>query len=287
MFRLLGSARRPGRLLLAAGLAILGAAGVPGSSVATPLLEGYASASDGGGQDNPTASSGFVIAARSGAYSAYGIERGADAFALASFGQLGARSSASGTYSSGVSGASGRFRDDITITAPGVATGTTGLVGFRVAVDGSLTASNGIADWSLYYAMGTIPWTALAEGRVYQDPGGAGVTGDPAGGVYDSALALFRFGEPFVLDMRLATSTTAGSSNGSGSASALFDHTLTWEGLVAVQDYATGTPITGYVVTSASGTDYARPIPEPAAVVLMGAGLVGLAFSGRKARRRV
>lgn len=265
-----------------AALALLCAGAIPAMALTTPYLEAYASASDGGAPDTQTTTSGSVSASRSGGYSGFGQTRGADAGASASFGVLKAQSSASASHSAATSGGAARFRDSITITAPGIATGTLGRFGFRVDVSGGLAADNGHANWVLTYQVASFPWTTLAEGDVYDDPGGAGVSGDPFGGVYDSSLWLFRFGEPFTLEMLLGTLTTAGGSTIAGSATALFGNSVEWQGLVAVQDYGTHAPIAGWVASSASGTDYARPIPEASTALLLAAGLLGLARHSRR-----
>jgi len=62
-----------------------------------------------------------------------------------------------------------------------------------------------------------------------------------------------------------------------------FGNTLRWGGITSVTDAATGEPIEGWTITSASGFDYAHaaPVPEPTTVCLALLGLLGLA------RRRI
>ncbi|MDZ4659697.1 MAG: PEP-CTERM sorting domain-containing protein [Bythopirellula sp.] len=57
-----------------------------------------------------------------------------------------------------------------------------------------------------------------------------------------------------------------------------YGHTLRWGGITSVTDAATGEPIEGWTMTSASGFDYAHPapVPEPATVGLALLGLLGL-----------
>ena len=42
-----------------------------------------------------------------------------------------------------------------------------------------------------------------------------------------------------------------------------FSHTLLWGGITSVTDDATGEPVDGWTLTSASGFDYSKPAPEP------------------------
>ena len=48
-----------------------------------------------------------------------------------------------------------------------------------------------------------------------------------------------------------------------------FGHTLTWGGITSVTDAETGLAVSGWSITSASGADYANPIPEPASLSLL------------------
>jgi hypothetical protein len=60
-----------------------------------------------------------------------------------------------------------------------------------------------------------------------------------------------------------------------------FGHTLSWGGITSVTDFATGQPVSGWSITSASGADYANPVPEPACATT----LLALAASAVLARR--
>lgn len=64
-----------------------------------------------------------------------------------------------------------------------------------------------------------------------------------------------------------------------------FGHTLSWGGITSVTDTNTGTPVTGWSIQSASGVDYANPIPEPAATALL-AGSMLLALARRRRSRK-
>lgn len=48
-----------------------------------------------------------------------------------------------------------------------------------------------------------------------------------------------------------------------------FMHTLTWGGIASVTDAATGQAVDGWSVASASGVNYAVPVPEPAFTTLL------------------
>lgn len=266
---------RPAKLVLLVWIVLLWHGPNPGAAVAAPYLEAYASSSDAGSSETVTGSSGSIVASRSGSHSAYGMSSSSDATAVAAFGLLKAQSSAHATNDVANSGSSALFRDTVTINAPGIAAGTPGLFSFAMEVEGSLAAETGHATWRLQAGVG-IYSRILGEGEVATGV----VNGDPFGGTYDSGLWLFRFGEPFVIGVMIDTSTTAGSSDGSGSAIALFGNTATWQGFTAVESYGTHIPITGYTVTSESGVDWSLPVvPEPVATFLLAPGLVGLALA--------
>ena len=68
-----------------------------------------------------------------------------------------------------------------------------------------------------------------------------------------------------------ASSTTASQYFGADSTSTTFNadfgHTITWGGITSVTDAATGQPVTGWSIASASGVNYANPVPEPASAL--------------------
>jgi hypothetical protein len=67
--------------------------------------------------------------------------------------------------------------------------------------------------------------------------------------------------------------------------SADFGHTITWGGITAVTDVATGQPVSGWSITSASGVDYANPVPEPGSAATLLA-LAAPALLARRSRPR-
>lgn len=274
---MLRSARR-------AGVGVLMLVALPGTaSAAATYLEAYATASDSGGSETVVGTEGAVFASRSGEYAGFGRVRGADASASAAFGTLRAQSSANGTNDGATSGASARFHDTVTITAPGVATGTPGLFSFAMEVEGSLVADGAAhATWILSSGVGSVGPRILGAGEVTS----SSISGDPFGGYYDSGLWLFHFGEPFVIGVTLGVGTTAGSSVGSGSASAMFGNTATWQGFSAVESAGTHIPYPEYFVTSASGLDWSLPVvvPVPGAALFFASALVVLAARASKSK---
>jgi hypothetical protein len=276
-----GDAARTGALLLA----IAAALGSTRAAQALPVayLEAYASASDGEASGTEVGYDQYVSNSRSGSYSGFGSFRGADASSNASFGVLRAASSASASLNVATSGASARVHDFLTITAPGVATGTPGTFAFSILADGSMDASHGRADWMLAIQVGSFAAKLLAEGEVFHDAGGAGVSGDPFGGIYASGNYGFRFGEAFSVDVLLGVGSSAGSSVGSGSAFVDFLHTASWQGIAEVKLLGSSTSLPDYGVTSASGADYSRAIPEPGTLWLVALGVTALAARSRNA----
>jgi len=94
------------------------------------------------------------------------------------------------------------------------------------------------------------------------------------------------FGSPIQLSVILSASDAASwdyLTPGAATATGDVAHTLTWGGFTEVRD-AQGDLVTDYTVTSDSGTDWSKPVPETGTVLLMGAGIVGLAMRNRGVR---
>lgn len=122
---------------------------------------------------------------------------------------------------------------------------------------------------------GTNTW-AIAEDNT--DPGMGGPNADlelQPPKLISVNMVLFE-GTPFTLDYSLVINGVATAAVGPGklatSRSINWDldlkHTLNWGGITSVTDADTGEPIAGWSVQSASGVNYANPIPEPAAALL-------------------
>lgn len=181
--------------------------------------------------------------------------------------------------------ARGIFRDEVVITAPGVQNGTAGMVTYAVSVDGSLFTGE--------------PGNASASWAISTDlNGGAfdlGVRGSLTNGLYTgspfgtfTATVPFGFGATLPLYVQLEAAAQAAYDSGPGLPNASFDlgHSLYWGGIVGIT--VNGAPVSGFNVSSTSGTPYMSsmaPVPEPGALGLMLAGLGVLAGLQRRRRR--
>ena len=91
----------------------------------------------------------------------------------------------------------------------------------------------------------------------------------------------FTFGAPFTLDVILDVQA---SLSGAGNAVADASHSAYWSGISSVT--VDGNRITDFVVTSQSGTDWAKSyipaVPEPASIALLLAGVSTVAFATKR-----
>jgi hypothetical protein len=104
------------------------------------------------------------------------------------------------------------------------------------------------------------------------------------------------WGTPYSVNYTLAlevssqatTTDIYSQQSASGSATAFYEHTLSWDGISTITD-SNGNPITdGWTVTSDSGTDWSQPgveTPEPASLAFLSA--AALAAIHRRPSRRV
>jgi hypothetical protein len=95
------------------------------------------------------------------------------------------------------------------------------------------------------------------------------------------------------MTVQMQITANAGSSTGSQyfgadrtatTFNADFGHTLTWGGITSVTDQATGLPVTGWSITSASGVDYANAVPEPTSAATLLALVAPALLLGRRTR---
>jgi hypothetical protein len=186
--------------------------------------------------------------------------------------------------------ARGIFRDELVITAPGVPNGTAGTVSYAIVVSGSLFAdAPGIAraSWALAADLGGGNFDINVGGTQNSVVNGGQYVGAPFGTF--SATVPFAFGSTMQLYVQLEGSAQAAFNNTiPGLPNAAFDmgQSLYWGGINAIT--VNGAPVSGFDVSSTSGTDYRNsmaPIPEPGALAMMLAGLGVLVGLRRRCRR--
>jgi hypothetical protein len=194
-------------------------------------------------------------------------------------------------FGSLVTEARGIFEDTITITAPGIATGTFGTLDYSLSIAGSIEgiAGSSGATWYLQSGFngGAAAITATAS-DYSPELSSEAYQGDPFG-VY-SATVSFQYGVPAPIEVELQGSAGAYySETDAGAAQFDLSHSLYWGGLTNLT--AGGVPVGAFTVTSASGTNYANSFvptaaPEPGTAGLFaGALLVGLVLARRRAAR--
>jgi len=232
---------------------------------------------------NCSSDSGMAGAQSSAAFSAPSVV--ASATAEAGMGWARVHSEFSGPNNAAWPGAfaTAGWEDLLTISAPGMA-GMGGKIRFLVAVQAQLEAQ----------PIGNVG--AGVTVRAYGAPGFAGTWATwsgqgqpffPYAETVDEVVELetgFIFGQPFELgvfaraDARTASMGFAAFSPITSSWVTVDD--LRWGGISAVTNHL-GTPAAGWSISSASGIDWtgpvgALPVPEPATLLLMVAGLAAL-----------
>lgn len=290
----------------------IGAGWFAGVSLPT---EGFAACGLGGGIDNQTGASGPLTALQSVNAPVGGGSFSGQAQARADYGRLGVAAtgtmtgaSTSSTYRQTAGFA--RFQDTLTLSQPGVATGTPGTVDFAFLIDGVLESLPNApytqqGDVALGIRIGNGvgnpargPWysfmaTVVNDGLPNVRGGGTGLPGAfvlGPGSLQGSAEVLSTahfgivWGQPFEVEVALLTSVSPccfGSS--------LTSSFLTSAVLSGISASAGGSAVTTFSVTSASGTAYGPagllPVPEPATAALWAAGLTALTWRCRRARR--
>lgn len=273
--------------------------------------EGFAGCSLGGSIDNKSAASGPLTAFANVAAPVSAGSFTGEARARASYGSLGV--AASGTMTGATSSftyhqAAGfaRFQDTLTLSKPGVATGTAGVVNFTFLIDGLLKSlpnppysqqgdiSLGIRVGSSVGNASRAPWysfmgTVAGDGLPYVRGGGTGMPGafvltpgSMQGSAEVTSTANFgiTWGVPFEVEVALITSVYP-CCYGSKVESAF----LTSAKLTGISAWAGNAAVGDFTVLSASGTGYGpgglAPVPEPASLLLWCAG--GLVLLARRA----
>ncbi len=197
------------------------------------------------------------------------------------------------------------FLDRLTINIPG-SPGQQIFVPMGMVVDGGLSAaadSGNDPTQSFASALGFATFSLSAPSLVASTTGVVGVPparypgADPAilyqdqfvGGVATVTVGVpfdVRFGVELYADVRAMTFGAPAAASMVGD----FGRTFTWAGLSGLTD-ADGNPVTDFVVTSASGTDYRYaitppPVQEPPAALLLALGL-GVVVAAQRCRAKV
>ena len=197
------------------------------------------------------------------------------------------------------------FVDRLTINIPGFP-GQQIFVPMGMVGDGGLSAaadSGNDPTQSFASALGVATFSLSAPSLVASTTGVVGVPParypgvDPAilyrdqfvGGVATVTVGVpfdVRFGVELYADVGAFTFGAPAAASMVGD----FGRTFTWAGLSGLTD-ADGNPVTDFVVTSLSGTDYRYavtppPVPEPSAALLLALGL-GVVSAARRCRAKV
>ncbi|MCE2882860.1 MAG: hypothetical protein LW636_10970 [Planctomycetaceae bacterium] len=258
-----------------------GAYGDPGQD-AFPYFNGS------GADRNEFAFSGGASASASSSYSSGDISNSSSGDAGLGFVRFRADNSAPWNSFFAAACMNGGWSDMITIDAAGL-TGQAGVLQFAVKANGVLAATgiagastfvatvykddmgqfqneyssvgnSDVIGWSLQYAH----WSVATAGSGDENRGIAG---------YATFAVPFTFGTPFKLSVcaqvRAGMRSSAGFSWPSTS-TANFMSGFTWDGITAV--YHAGAPISGYKLSSASGTNWANGIAVPPETDLNGDG---------------
>lgn len=200
--------------------------------------------------------------------------------------------------------AMGRQSDDLLFASPGVAAGTPAKMTFSMQIDGTMGAFN--LSTSGNAASKAVWLFSATTDSNRRSLGSAGVSGELTN-FYDWGLAgdpdvdaLYSFELPVVLGQTVnfnltleAKASASGWRTGSpgtaayltpvqSSAVSNFGSTATWQGITSLK-LNDGTPLQDWTLSSASGFDYTRPVPEPGSWLLLAGGLALLAaLRGRK-----
>lgn len=197
-----------------------------------------------------------------------------------------------------------RQTDELLFSAPGVAAGTPAKMSFGMHIDGVLGAFNLSTSGN---AASRASWNFRADAYANRRSLGAVSAGSEVTNFYDWGLAgepavdaQYSFELPVVLGqtvlldlfVQAAASASAWRTGSPGSAAYLvptqssavsnFGSTATWQGITALK-LNDGTPLQDWTISSASGFDYTRPVPEPGGWLLLAGGLALTAsVRGRK-----
>ena len=198
-----------------------------------------------------------------------------------------------------------RQTDELLFTAPGVAAGTPAKMSFGMQIDGVLGAFNLSTSGN---AASRASWIFRADSYANRRSLGAVSAGSEVTNFYDWGLAgdpdvdaLYSFELPVVLGqtvmldllVQARASASAWRAGSPGTAAYLtptqssavsnFGSTATWQGITSLK-LNDGTPLQNWTLSSTSGFDYTRPVPEPGSWLLLAGGLALLAGVRGRAR---
>jgi hypothetical protein len=175
--------------------------------------------------------------------------------ARADYGFIRLTSSAYGALSTT---AFGEFNDLITVNAPSLQVGTYVVVFYSVEVRGTMSAAAGpsLTDWTVRTDIGEAPVDMNNSGG-FNGPGfsNAGPTGKGFG-VY-TASAQVQVGIPTMLHVEYSTNALAADTYGAPGSAVCDDMKCWWHGVTSVT--SVNVPVTGWSITSHSGTDWSGP----------------------------
>ncbi len=159
------------------------------------------------------------------------------------------------------------FRDVVTINHPTL-NGTQGMLTITYRVDANLTSSGQNPpephEWRSFARVNTRATIGIyvEDANWRTRPDGTVEYGD-TGNIFNAPrmfTARFTFGEPFYLGLEILSNTQVMGNYQANNVSDA-ENTTTWGGFNGVTDL-NGNPISGYTVTSDSGTNYTQPIPS-------------------------
>lgn len=261
------------------------------TTTANAAPELYVSAYGQGPGSQQTASSGPVSQSDSATHQfGSGMARaGADFGVLRNYAEATAIAGSSNFNNAVLASTTARWQDDLLFNAAGL-TGSPGSVTVKFRIDGTLAASQPQfdPDQSQTRADASYGMSILGSGVVHS--GGESRFADgtrtfsgsgPFLNVEQTATLPFTFGTAFTLKLEVSASSTARTQFG-GSALADLENTTTWGGFITVRD-SQGQVVNNYTFSSASGTNFINPIPEPnTALLILGAAAGLLARRNRQ-----
>lgn len=229
-----------------------------------------------------------VLLTASDAYSQASPSVEAQAHGSAAYGSVGMYAHFRANASAGFAAAetTAGWTDTWTLTPANPAQiGQSAVLSFSVHLDGVL---DGLPTGNSYTRIGSQVWlnNAPVAGQSFRVQG-QGQGGFPFHQAIDQDIAFsvtVTLGMPFELGIfsRASAGTAGAGPNWFSEATSDFASTLTWQGISAL---TVGGSAIGYTLSSQSGIDWtvaSAPVPEPSMALLLGGGLLALAWRRRR-----